>query len=166
PCAPSRPEPSSPAPRAGRGWREVADDDRPRSRGRWRDEEDRQAGPTKSSRKARWALFLGVLSPFLCVLGPITALAAVVLGAMGRRDVARSQGELGGASAALAGLVMGLIGLVISGLTTLVAWPSLQSFGEGAARKQNRTDLQQLAQAMLRYEANHGHFPEAAIYSD
>lgn len=64
----------------------------------------------QTSKKAIWALVTGILG-FCC--GP-SAIVAIVLGVMGKRDIAASNGSLKGAGMAQAGLVLGIIALVLS----------------------------------------------------
>ena len=64
----------------------------------------------QTSKKAIWALVTGILG-FCC--GP-SAIVAIVLGVMGKRDVAASNGSLKGAGMAQAGLILGIVALVLS----------------------------------------------------
>ena len=63
------------------------------------------ASPRNDS-KAVWSLVLGLLS-ILCCTGIFSAIPAVVLGVMSRRDIARSGGALGGGGLAIAGIACG-----------------------------------------------------------
>lgn len=54
------------------------------------------------------SLLLGLLS--LVCIGPLAGLPAIVLGAMARRDIDRSEGRLDGRGLAASGIVMGLFG--------------------------------------------------------
>lgn len=64
-----------------------------------------------TSQKAVWSLGLGLSS--ICVLGPLGGIPAVVLGVGARRDVAQSQGTLGGAGMALGGIISGVFGTLL-----------------------------------------------------
>lgn len=50
----------------------------------------------------------------LGILGFLLGAVAVVLGAMARKEIQQSYGKLGGMSMATAGLVLGIIGLIIN----------------------------------------------------
>lgn len=54
------------------------------------------------------ALVLGLLAFFL---GPFTGIAAIVVGALARRDIDRSNGALEGRSLAAGGIVAGIFGM-------------------------------------------------------
>ena len=61
-----------------------------------------------SEGKAIASLALGILS--LACLGALAGVPAIVLGALARRDIDRSQGALGGSGLAAGGIVTGLFG--------------------------------------------------------
>lgn len=70
-----------------------------------------QPPPARDKRtedKALASLVLGLSS--LACLGALTGLPAIVLGALARRDIDRSEGRLGGSGVAAAGIVSGLFG--------------------------------------------------------
>jgi hypothetical protein len=70
------------------------------------------APPPKSDSRAIAALVLGVLS-MMC-LGFLAGIPAIVLGAMSRKEIDRSQGALSGRGIAAGGIVTGLFGTGIS----------------------------------------------------
>ncbi len=70
------------------------------------------APPAKSDARAITALLLGVLS-MMC-LGFLAGIPAIVLGAMSRKEIDRSQGALSGRGIAAGGIVTGLFGTGIS----------------------------------------------------
>jgi hypothetical protein len=79
------------------------------------DEPVEPSGPARRSATAIAALVLGVLSIPLSLtvyLGVLAGLAAVILGAIGL--VATRRGRMAGHGMALAGLITGLVGLVIA----------------------------------------------------
>ncbi|MEM7394986.1 MAG: DUF4190 domain-containing protein [Verrucomicrobiota bacterium] len=71
------------------------------------------AQPLRTSTPALLSMIFGALT-FVCFLGPITALPAVICGHLGRSDVRKSDGTATGAGMALAGLILGYIGLGLS----------------------------------------------------
>jgi hypothetical protein len=64
----------------------------------------------QTSKKAIWALVTGILG-FCC--GP-AAIVAIVLGVIGKKDIRESNGRLTGGGMAQAGLILGIIALVLS----------------------------------------------------
>jgi hypothetical protein len=68
--------------------------------------------PPRTAGEATAALVLGVcgliVCPFFC------SIPAVVLGYSARRDIANSQGRLTGRGMAVAGIILGWIGIVLS----------------------------------------------------
>ena len=81
--------------------------------------------PPPNSGKAIAAMVLGIVGIVgLCFygLGLVAAILAVVFGFLARSEVKRSQGALGGAGMAMAGLVTGFvgIGLFVLGLVVFV----------------------------------------------
>jgi hypothetical protein len=70
----------------------------------------------QTSGKAIAALVLGISSIVLCYVGFLVGPAAIVLGALARREIEDRAGFLGGGSLATAGLVTGIVGTVVWGL--------------------------------------------------
>ena len=68
--------------------------------------------PERSDHRATGALVLGVLS--MTCLGFLAGIPAIVLGAMSRKEIDRSQGALSGRGIAAGGIVTGLFGTGIS----------------------------------------------------
>jgi len=69
------------------------------------------APPTENNTKAIWSMILGILSIPCCgvVLGPI----AIVLSNQAKTEIRHSQGWQTGGGMATAGLVLGIIGIVV-----------------------------------------------------
>lgn len=74
------------------------------------------AGPPRNDRQATTSLVLGILSTTLCIgwIGAIMAIVAIVIGLQSRKRIAGSNGTLTGAGMALAGVICGAVGLVLS----------------------------------------------------
>ena len=67
------------------------------------------------------ALVCGIL---LC-LGPFTGIPAIIAGAIGRRAAADQPEAVGGSSMALAGILLGVLNLLLSAVGLLIAIASL-----------------------------------------
>jgi hypothetical protein len=138
------------------------DDDRPRRRRR-REEDDedededyeRRRGGSETSGKATAALVLGLLS--FC-FGILAALPAVILGIVALVEISRSRGRLGGKGTAIAGLILGCVGLVVVPVMLVFA---VQRVRESAANIKSQNNLKQMGIAMHNYNDVNGHLPEA-----
>lgn len=73
--------------------------------------------PRETSSKAVIALILGILSFVSC--GPFTSIPAIFVARSATREIDASHGRLDGRSMATAGLVLGIIGTVVSVLAIL-----------------------------------------------
>lgn len=85
-------------------------------------------GPPPNSGKATTSLVLGIVSIVAC--GLFLGVPAMILSRQAKREIAESQGRLGGQGLATAGFVTGLIGTVWS---VLVAILVILLFAFGAA---------------------------------
>lgn len=98
----------------------------------------RSAVPTlvaRSDHRATGALVLGVLS--MTCLGFLAGIPAIVLGAMSRKEIDRSQGALSGRGIAAGGIVTGLFG---TGISLVVLVTLLSSAVEAANPPEPRTE--------------------------
>ena len=71
-----------------------------------------------SNKKAMWSMILGILSLFCC--GVVTGIAAIVLSQQAKQEIRASGGVQTGEGQAQAGLVLGIIGIAITGVGVLV----------------------------------------------
>ncbi len=85
--------------------------------------------PAPTSERATWAVILGVGSIFCC--GLFTGIPAIVLGISARRQVRESGGRLEGDGLAVAGIVTGIVGTLLS-LVLAVLLVGLIGFGNVA----------------------------------
>lgn len=72
-----------------------------------------------TNQKATWALILGILGPFCC--GIFTAIPALILGIVARKEIDASGGSQTGRGMAIAGIILGIVGIVVSVLF-IVFW--------------------------------------------
>src|SRR5690242_2932333 len=70
------------------------------------------AHPPQSSALAIWSLVLGILGLTFCSI--FTAIPAVICGHLGYSRIKRSGGTLEGSGLALAGLITGYVGIVLT----------------------------------------------------
>ena len=86
----------------------------------------------KTSAHAIWSLVLGILS-LLC-FGFFAGIPAVICGHVARSKVKQSQGALTGDGMALAGLILGYVGLVITsiGMVAAIAIPNFIAYKDKA----------------------------------
>jgi Tfp pilus assembly protein PilE len=86
----------------------------------------------KTSAQAICSLVFGILS-FLC-FGFLTGIPAVICGHVARSNIRKSQGALAGSGMALAGLILGYIGIVVTtlGILAAIAIPNFMAYREKA----------------------------------
>lgn len=86
------------------------------------------ARTAKTSAQAIWSLVLGILS-FLC-FGLFAGIPAVICGHAARSNIRKSQGALTGGGMALAGLILGYVGIVVTtlGILAAIAVPNFIAF--------------------------------------
>ncbi len=74
---------------------------------------------SRTNQKATWALILGILGPLCC--GIFTAIPALILGIMARKEIDASGGSQSGRGMAIAGIVLGIVGIIVS-LLIIAFW--------------------------------------------
>jgi hypothetical protein len=77
------------------------------------------AKTVKTSALAIWSLVLGIVS-LLC-LGVVAGVPAIICGHIARSNIKQSQGNVAGSGLALAGLILGYVGAVITTLGIVIA---------------------------------------------
>lgn len=80
-------------------------------------------GPPQNSTKAVAALVVGIVSPVLglcCAILGLVGIVAVVLGRNAQKEIAASHGGLTGAGMAKAGVILGVIGISLGLVMTIV----------------------------------------------
>jgi type IV pilus assembly protein PilA len=113
--------------------------------------EARWSGPAPNSGKATASLVCGLV--FFC--WPATAIAAVVQGHIALSEIRKSAGRLAGRSLAIAGLVLGYVGLPIIPLLIVaaIAIPNLLRARMAANEASAVGTLRTLKTALIRYAA-------------
>ena len=112
----------------------------------------------KTSSLAIVSLICGIL-----FLVPFSGIAAIVTGHMSRSRIRRSGGRLAGAGMAMAGLVLGYIGILILPVVLIgaaVAIPNLLRARIAANEASAVASLRTINIATLAYDAKYGGFPE------
>lgn len=80
-------------------------------------------GPPQNSSKAVAALVVGIISPVLglcCAIIGLVGIVAVVLGRNAQKEIAASEGRLIGEGMAKAGVILGIIGITLGLLMTIL----------------------------------------------
>jgi type II secretory pathway pseudopilin PulG len=107
------------------------------------------------------SLICGILS---LVLACLTGIPAIVLGVLAIKKIGRSNGALGGRGMAIAGLVLGSVGTMITGVAILagLAIPAFNQVQEKARMMQAASNARQIIITMKSYAADHGGlYPDA-----
>jgi prepilin-type processing-associated H-X9-DG protein len=112
--------------------------------------------PSATSGKAIASLALGALFFFACLSG----IPAIILGRQALSDIRLSKGRLKGRKMAVAGIVLGVIGCLV---TASVFLPAFRSAREAARRAQCVNNLKQIGLAFHNYHEANDCLPPAAI---
>jgi len=73
-----------------------------------------RGGAPKTSGLAIASLVCGIVSSFLCCYGMPTSIAAIVMGVAAKKNIAASRGSVTGGGMATAGIILGVVWLVLS----------------------------------------------------
>lgn len=111
----------------------------------------------KTSSAAIWSLVLGILS-LLC-FGFLTGIPAVICGHTSRSNIRNSAGALTGGGMALAGLILGYIGIFITtlGILAAIIVPNFFAYKEQAFCKSVESDAMNAAAAVTCYLIDPAH---------
>ena len=109
--------------------------------------------PPSTSGLAIGSLICGILFFFLP-----TAIAAIVMGHISRSQIRRSGGQKSGAGMAMAGLILGYAGVVLT-IIALLALPNLTRARMTANEAAAIASLRMLNEEAINYSAANGKFP-------
>lgn len=76
-------------------------------------------GSAPTNQKAIWALVLGIVGLLCC--GIFTAIPALIVGIMANKEIGASGGYQAGRGMAIAGIVLGIVGIILS-LLLIAFW--------------------------------------------
>lgn len=107
---------------------------------------------TKTSKAAIWALVLGILAPFTCLL---TTLPAIICGIVGLVKISKSRGQLKGTALAITGMVIPVAVLPIVAIMAAIALPALSKARAQAQRVVCISNMKQLGLSMIMYATDH-----------
>lgn len=112
----------------------------------------------KSSALAIWSLVLGILS-WIC-LGPLAAIPAIICGHLALPRIRNAAGQLTGQGLAIAGLVLGYVGLILGFiLMAALLFPAIVRARDRAQEVQCIMNARQLAIGCTLYEVDHHTLP-------
>ena len=116
--------------------------------------------PAESSGLALTSMILGI-SGFLC---GVTAIPAVICGHLALGKIRQSQGRITGGGLAVAGLIMGYLGVVILVIAFLagLSAPMIIRQRKKADQTEAISNARSFSLALYEFEADYGSFPNAA----
>ncbi len=125
------------------------------------DEPPRRRRPVEQAPNglATASLVFGILA-FPCMFGLLASLPAILLGILGLRKAAQGKGTVGGKGSAIAGLVLGSLGLLM--IPALVF--AYLRVAETGRRQADSTNLKHLSLAMHNYNDTYGSLPAATAF--
>jgi prepilin-type processing-associated H-X9-DG protein len=102
----------------------------------------------KTSKAAIWALVLGILAPFTCLL---TTLPAIICGIVGLVKINKSRGQLKGKGLAIAGIAVPFVAIPIVAMLLAILMPALAKTRQLSYRLICGTNVASIGKAMLCY---------------
>ncbi len=130
-----------------------------------------EGGPAANhptSGKATASLVLGITSLLPCI-SLFAGIPAIIFGALGLGDIARSGGRLRGNGRAITGITTGGISVLmlpIAGILIALLLPAVQAARDAARRNSSMNNLKQTALAIHNYVDSNHHLPAAATRDD
>jgi prepilin-type processing-associated H-X9-DG protein len=102
----------------------------------------------KTSKAAIWALVLGILAPFTCLL---TTLPAIICGIVGLVKINKSRGQLKGNGLAIAGIAIPVAALPIVAILLAILMPALAKVRNLSYRLMCGENIASISKAMALY---------------
>jgi general secretion pathway protein G len=125
------------------------------------DQSSRSQSPPRTSAAAIWSLVLGILSCIL--LGFLAGIPAIICGHIARRKARLSPHSYGGGGLAVAGLVLGYVGTVVSALLLTILFLSavynVRASTYQACLSRTQVDLLMISTQLNLYESLSGKYP-------
>jgi len=117
---------------------------------------------TPGGSKATVALVLGCLSILFSIL---TGIPAVILGMLALGDIREGRADPGGRGMAKAGIIVGIIGSVVSAILGWLLWTAVSRAADAAVSSRDRAislnNLRQIGVALANHEAHYRCLPAA-----
>jgi prepilin-type processing-associated H-X9-DG protein len=137
---------------------------------RRRDREERDDwGEERRAPRAAGATSGKAIAAFICglasfCLSALAGIPALILGVISLGDISRSRPRMGGRGLAIAGIILGVVGTLMSG-SLLLLIPAVQRIREASTRIQSAQNLKQLSLAMVNYsDVYNGRMPPSVVY--
>ncbi|MDO8302612.1 MAG: DUF4190 domain-containing protein, partial [Sedimentisphaerales bacterium] len=107
----------------------------------------------KTSKAAIWALVLGILAPFTCLL---TTLPAIICGIVGLVKINKSRGQLKGTALAITGMVIPVAMLPIVAIMAAISVPIMRGRIDAAKWSEGKAMMGTISTAIRAYHADKG----------
>ncbi len=118
-----------------------------------------QAPPRTGTKTDGMAIASLVLGLILC-LGALTGIPAMILGFLSHGRINKSEGRLGGKGMAIAGIVLGTVGILVTVGQIVIVLPAISAARTSAMELRSKSNLRSIGAAAAAYAAdNKGELP-------